>query len=460
MKKSQLVALIRSFSRKEIRDFRKWLRSPYHFQREDGLQLFEYLLEHEDEVPSREKVYRELFGSPYNDARMRQIMHFLKQAVSEFLTFEARRNPVMEAVAYAQVLRRRNLPEEGDRVLRRAESLQERSGLRNADHLDVDFWLSRAFYDAGAKQRSNTHSIETVIERQELAFLTRRYRSACVQISQGGPEATNNRLDVVESLLHSYPKTSRPAALQIYHALYRAYVDSDDEQFRSFLNLLSQHFTIFPHHELRDLYLLAINFCIRRIHAGQRDYRSTMFDLYKRGLKKDVLLENGEISPFAFKNIVTLGLDARDYVWTEQFIQTYRHRLPNPYREQTPDFDLANLYYQQGEYERARQQIPVTYFRDPKLNLVARTLLIKIYFHLEEFAVLESHLESTRTYLRRQKLDPPRRAMYKNLISCTKQLLRLASYRSGAAQRLRKRVQELPLLAERDWLLRMLGDTR
>ena len=460
MKKSQLLTLLRSFSKKEIRDLRKWLQSPYHFQREDGLQLFEYLIAHQQEDLEKETVYAAIFGQPYNDARMRQIIHFLKQAVADFLTFEARRDPVREAVAYAAVLRERELLAEASRVLQRAGRLHEGGTLQNADRLETGFLLSRELYDTDARQRTGAYSIEPVIEQQELVFLTRRYRMACVRISQSRPDTPDQRLEAVETLLSSYPDSERPFALQFYHTLYHAYADENDDRFRKFLGLLAEHSIIFPDHELRDLYLLAINFCIRRIHAGQRDYRSTMFNLYKRGLKKDVLLENGEISPFAFKNIVTLGLDARDYVWTEQFIQTYRHRLPNPYREQTPDFDLANLYYQQGEYERARQQIPITYFRDPKLNLVARTLLIKIYFHLEEFAVLESHLESTRTYLRRQKLDPPRRAMYKNLISCTKQLLRLASYRSGAAQRLRKRVQELPLLAERDWLLRMLGDTR
>ena len=42
MIKSQLVELLRSFDKKEIRDCRKWLNSPYHNQRQDVIDLFEY----------------------------------------------------------------------------------------------------------------------------------------------------------------------------------------------------------------------------------------------------------------------------------------------------------------------------------------------------------------------------------------------------------------------------------
>jgi len=42
MNKSPLVSILRTFSKKEIREFRKWLRSPFHNQRQDIIDLFEY----------------------------------------------------------------------------------------------------------------------------------------------------------------------------------------------------------------------------------------------------------------------------------------------------------------------------------------------------------------------------------------------------------------------------------
>jgi hypothetical protein len=45
MQKSNLINIFKTFSKKELRDFKKWLQSPLHNQREDVLKLFNYLSE-------------------------------------------------------------------------------------------------------------------------------------------------------------------------------------------------------------------------------------------------------------------------------------------------------------------------------------------------------------------------------------------------------------------------------
>ena len=43
MQKSVLTEIVLSLSKKEIRDLNKWLQSPAHNQREDVVNLFDYL---------------------------------------------------------------------------------------------------------------------------------------------------------------------------------------------------------------------------------------------------------------------------------------------------------------------------------------------------------------------------------------------------------------------------------
>jgi hypothetical protein len=58
--------------------------------------------------------------------------------------------------------------------------------------------------------------------------------------------------------------------------------------------LLTQYGNLFPADELRDLFILALNFCIRQYNAGSSDYLAEQFELYKEGFSKDFL------SPMAF----------------------------------------------------------------------------------------------------------------------------------------------------------------
>ncbi|MCB0580797.1 MAG: hypothetical protein KDD10_15985, partial [Phaeodactylibacter sp.] len=82
MESSHLVVILQTFSAKEVRSLRKWLNSPVHNQREDVVQLFEYLMAGahltEEKFLRKERVFSRVFpDEPFDDAKLRQTMHFL-----------------------------------------------------------------------------------------------------------------------------------------------------------------------------------------------------------------------------------------------------------------------------------------------------------------------------------------------------------------------------------------------
>ena len=64
MQKSVLVEIVRSFSKKEMRDIHKWLQSPAHKQRQDVIKLFDYLDKHfsdAEEMLEKERAWKYVF---------------------------------------------------------------------------------------------------------------------------------------------------------------------------------------------------------------------------------------------------------------------------------------------------------------------------------------------------------------------------------------------------------------
>lgn len=93
MKKSHLIQALRSFSKKEIRDFRKWVQSPMHNQREDVVKLLEYLTTNDclenDEKLDKELIFKYLFPKEkYDDAKIRQTMYFFSECIDAFLIYQ------------------------------------------------------------------------------------------------------------------------------------------------------------------------------------------------------------------------------------------------------------------------------------------------------------------------------------------------------------------------------------
>jgi uncharacterized protein YihD (DUF1040 family) len=101
-----------------------------------------------------------------------------------------------------------------------------------------------------------------------------------------------------------------------------------------------------------------------------------------------------------------------------------------------------------------------TDFADPLTNLDARSILLKVYYEKGYHDVLESHLDSFLTYLRRQKSVGYQRENYLNLIKITRKMLReggIKKFEETKKQALRDEIITTKALAERGWLLSQLG---
>ena len=92
MKKSNIVQVLRTFSKKEVRELHKWLHSPMHNQREDVLRLLDYLVEgkhlEKEEMLVKEYLFPWVYPKEtYDDAKMRQSIFFLMRCLEEFMVY-------------------------------------------------------------------------------------------------------------------------------------------------------------------------------------------------------------------------------------------------------------------------------------------------------------------------------------------------------------------------------------
>ena len=85
-------------------------------------------------------------------------------------------------------------------------------------------------------------------------------------------------------------------------------------------------------------------------------------------------------------------------------------------------------------------------------------MLIKIYYEEGEYGVLDSLLESLRTYINRKKAIAYHKNIYNNLIRFTKRLIRLSPYDKAQKAKLRQEIEAANPLPERKWLLEQLDN--
>ncbi|MEZ4920951.1 MAG: hypothetical protein R2792_17750 [Saprospiraceae bacterium] len=467
MQKSILLEVVRSLDKKEMRSLNKWLRSPAHNQREDVLLLFDYLqqaLTKSDKAMEKERAWPHVYpGEPYDDARFRQVMYFLGKAVEEFVAFEHfKENAVQYHLSLASIYRQRKLEKAYKQALRLSGSNLENQPLRNSYYLLQRYFLESEENDylSGITQSAMVNLQETV-DALEKWFIAEKIRSSLSMLAHHTvyqkAQYDHGMLDETLEYVRQKELLDVPA-IAVYYYAYLAITNPDEESyFDQFEKQLYNVEQGFDRSEFRSLYLAAINYCVPKINQGRQDFARRAFELYKQGLEKDVLLENNQLSRYTFINIVGSALRLKEYAWATHFIETNQKYLEEKQRKSLVHFNLSRLYYEKGDYDEAQKMLLDFEYDEMHLNIIAKTMLLKIYYEQVELDAFESLLESMRIYLQRKEaLDPARKTAYKNMISLMRKMLNHNPYSKAQTERLREQINQTQPLMERDWLLRQL----
>jgi len=217
-------------------------------------------------------------------------------------------------------------------------------------------------------------------------------------------------------------------AVALYFYCYKALTEPENESYFARLKqLIKKYLTNFPKNEMRDIYRHALNYCIFKMNQGSELFLREGFELYKSGLENDLLLENGILSTFTYKNIGIIGLKLKEFEWVKSYLENYKVYLNSEVSENIYTYNLAHYYFRTNNFSESMRLLQQTDFDDVLHNLDARRMLLRMYFELNELEALESLLESFTIYIRRKKVGY-HGENYMNLIRYTKRLLALPPF--------------------------------
>ena len=468
MQKSVLVEIIGALDKKEIRDVHKWLQSPAHNQREDVVQLFEYMCKkiNSEESLAKEKAWKYIFpGKEFDDAYMRQVMYFLLKGVESYLVFnELTKDTVHTQAMLLKIFRSRQLDRAFRLKLETTRKQQLKSPYRNSAFLKEQYTLEQEqyYYLVGQKWSMDLNLQETA-DAFDLSYVADKLRICCLMLSHQGvykKVSYNMRnLTYIMTYVESHELLKEPAVAAYYNG-YKALTEPENESyFNDLEQIIFKQSHLFPFVEIRELYLLAINYCINRINAGSEPFLRKAFQLYKSGFENNILLENGLITKITFGNAVSNALKIREFDWAENFIHKFQVHLEEKHRQSMVHFNVSRLHFERGDYNKAQQLLSKFEYDDMVLNLIAKTMLLKIYYEEEEYSAFESLLEAMRTYLQRKEaISPNHRVVYKNLLSLMRKLIHLNPYSNAQKERFRNTVISTNPLIEREWLLKQVAE--
>ena len=461
-KNYKLYQTLAILDKKEVRQFKRVLESPFFVLRKDMKSMFDYLMQYQIKgkpFPENEVVFKDNFPErKYDGSMLRGVMSDLFNLIEEYLLIKKRRGDQLKTRhLLAEIYREKKLSKAYHSVVKKTALVLEEQPLRNEFYYRqlLDFQLEEMNFKM-SNQRTKVFNLAEISETMDIVFLVQKLKHTCTQFTHQQVFKTEYDLGLLSHLLPliEQEKYLKTPAIAIYYYCYRFLTDEDGTVFfEKFKTILFEKKQLFDVLEIKEMYLFAINFCIRKLNQGDKKFSFEILELYKDGLRANYFLENGILSRFTFNNIVAAGIYSKEFDWLENFIETYAEKLEFEYRDSTVSFNLARIEYERKNYGEVMTHFQNVEFKDLINNLIAKTILIKVYYELKEYDLLFSHLDSFQVFIRRREVSDFHRKNFMSIIRFVKKIVALPDMDKDGRKALREEIEKEEVLTEREWLL-------
>ena len=454
MEQSRLVKYIKALSAKEREKFHLFVHSPYFNKHDKTVQLLaviEKWLERPSTPLDKPAVFKKLFPKEsYDEQRLHNVMSYLKKLYHNFLSFRHFEDRPFQGQLFT--IEAAYESNQFDLMKNRGKLLEkelDRHSCKDVHSYYTSFKLNKVmgYYSGMYEDRSKPTLLQGMVDSLDRYYILEKLRHSCHIMANVMMMNTAYKFHFLQELLaymkENWAEYENDTPIVLYYTIFRSLEEENNPAHYTRLSqMLANEINNLSKDEQGDLYSFAINYCIRRINQGDRDFQRELFQLYKRGLKAGLILDNGILSEWNYKNITALGCSLKEFEWTENFIQTYKEKLLVERQENAYNYNLAHLYYNKKLYNEALSVLLLVQFTDVKYHLNTTFLLLRTYYALKDTEALLALIETFRIYvMRNKKMTTEQKKGYTNFLRFAKKLVLLkhqaAAYtRSGLHEKL------------------------
>ncbi|MEY2830257.1 MAG: hypothetical protein RIQ33_2115 [Bacteroidota bacterium] len=466
MQNTKLYLLLQSFSPQEIQRFQLYLQSPFFNTDTSLFNLFEiirpYLHSRNYEIPEAEIIWIKLSGNKkYNNLQFNKHCSYLYQYAVDFISLHQLKNKTNALpLQYLQILNQRRLT---DLFSFHADRLKPLLTAKNED-LDLLFVERFSFHQQinlhqeilqSRQQQLNTadvlHSLEEFYMYEKL-----KYWSAANHYKNLFDEPVTIQWE--EFLMKWINETSiKNEWIEIYRQILLMQLNNDTQPHYEWLKRI----LFKPKNNLnkitqKEILLFLINYCIAQINSSNTKYYEELFQIYKLALKQQLLIQKKVMSPWDFKNIISVALQLQEIKWTEKFIKTYSLLLPKDELNNAYNYNLAKVFFIQKKYKESLQLLQQVAYTDLFYQLDIKVMQAKTMYELNEWDTLDDLLISLKKMLtRKRKLSAHYQNIYRKFTIYFQPLLKSISKKEASA--IIKKLELDTQVPDKNWLMEKLN---
>lgn len=418
MHRSKLIPILRSLSKEELKEFDKYLSSPFFEPKNFVVNFFRQLSKfhpnyHDEDIRKEslfEKVYK---GKKYNDGLVRRIVSDLIRAAEEYLTYKNfRNNDIFRNASLLNELRSRGL---SDSFRVRSESVVrdlEQQSITDARMLLNSFFVNLEIKEFRTSLRDERmHEANDQMAESMTVFFLRNFFSYINHIrtfkrsgkaEQSIPLLLFNSIDVkklMESLEGCDGNHSPYVKMIIYN--YKLVNDRNDTtSYRKIRGLLSAYPEYFSEAELKNIYVNISKFFNFQNNLNSNKFLKETYELYELFLSKYYQPSTSLTLQLSFcRNYINVCRTTGNTERIKKFKEKYADNFPAEHRQNLELLCHAVYEFEKGHLADALKAASAISFQQPVYAKDVRILKIKCMYELGYIESLRNETDNLKHFL-------------------------------------------------------------
>jgi hypothetical protein len=464
MDNSKVITLFRTFSKREIQMFEKYLNSPYFGCKKFTLNLFLELRNYYPDLTelNRKEIFEKSFpGKNYNDSLLRKTLSLLYQYAIKFISLKLLESePELEDFMFINYARTHSLFKLCGKHLEEFNKEKQNEEI----HMDYFYYLymverEKVFYKLAAFSQKD--ACKDVVSRNEIMLL-----DFIIKFSLGLYEMNANKssfnFDYVHSPAYIFYKNFDPEK-------FISEISLDDKY--SFIYEISSHLLKLTFSSKPDAYYELKQVVMKHYHKLHLSLTFGLFTILSSYSVHKFPKEHFEINRFLVEKGFYLKIGAyfqlKDFIrtfkaaisadepeWAEKFLSEYKKYLNPVHKDNTEIYCRALTDYYRKDYESALRSLSKVKYQLFSFKQDVYIMGLQIHYELGNHETAFSLTDSYRHFLRENKLvDENSRDRYNFFMKCYAKLFKAKLNNDKiSAGLLKADLQKESNAAGREWL--------
>ncbi|MDQ3022438.1 MAG: hypothetical protein M3R36_18005 [Bacteroidota bacterium] len=423
---SNLILLLDSFSKNDIKEFRKMIICNFFSRGRNYLSLFNQLLKFKKKGFSNltpQKLYSKLYpGKNFSMQTLNNRFSELFKLAEEYLIHRTLKENIAEKNKLLLLAYHNNMLDKlFQRQFKKSRSFINTTPESDSKYFDIIF-LSKMNISYAHEQVISEKTFKYYFEQSEYMaamFLKNMFEFGFEFKQQ---EQTNrkyefnlvqeilDRLEVDDALIKNLLKSNSKIfkILVMEYFFYDIFKNPENEKnyfearriFEELKATLDENYST-------ELYKKMTNYCIMRQNQGIKKFQPELFKLYNEKLKLGIYLDNKKVFPSTtFRNYVLIGIILKKLKWTENFINKYSNELPEENRDDEIKLSYSKLFFSDKNYVRSLQYLKG--FKGLNYLHYCDSSILKLctFYETKNFEEAFSGIDKFRHYLRNHNEIP------------------------------------------------------